>query len=99
MSELNIEQVKKIAKLANLELEEAELEKFTRQLSEVIDYNVEQLSKVDTEKVEPLLNVSGLANSTRDDVPELGLSQEQVLQNTKDKHNGFFKVKQILEQS
>ncbi len=96
---VKIEQVKKIAKLANLNLEEAEIEKFTKQLSEVIDYNVEQLNKVDTNSIEPLLNVSGLTNTSRADSPESGLSQDQALQNAKEKHNGFFKVKQILDQS
>ena len=99
MSQLKIEQVKKIAKLAALELSESELKLFTSQLSEVIDYNVDQLNKVDTEKVEPLLNVSGLSNSTRVDEVEPGLTQEQVLQNTAESHNGFFRVKQILDQS
>ncbi len=91
------EQVKNIAKLAKLNLTEAEVEKYRSQLEEVIDYNVSQLSKVDTEKVEPLLNVSGLTNSLRDDETEPSLTQEQVLQNTKSSHNGFFKVKAILE--
>lgn len=99
MSELNIDQVKKIAKLANLELSEKQLGKFTTQLTKVIDYNVEQLAKADTNKVEPLLNVSGLTNSTRDDQTQPGLTQEQVLQNSDETHNGFFKVKQILDQS
>jgi aspartyl-tRNA(Asn)/glutamyl-tRNA(Gln) amidotransferase subunit C len=99
MSQLKAEEVKKIAKLASLDLDEAEINLFTKQLSEVIDYNVEKLSKVDTEKTEPLLNVSGLTNVYREDRPEPGLSQKEVLQNAKDKHNGFFKVKQILDQS
>ena len=94
---LTKEEVEKIAKLANLDLTEAEIEKFRSQLAEVIDYNVEKLSAVNTDKVEPLLNVSGLTNQLREDVPEPGLTQEQVLQNTKSKHNFFFKVKRILE--
>lgn len=98
MSELNKEQVKKIARLANLKLADPEVEKLTNQLSEVIDYNVAQLNKVDTERVEPLLNVSGLTNVAAPDNTEPGLSQEEALQNTKSKHNGFFKVEQILEQ-
>lgn len=93
------EQAKKIAQLANLELTESEIAKLTEQLSEVIDYNVQQLNKVDTESVEPLLNVTGQTNSNREDLPEPGLTQEQVLQNAPETHNGFFKVDQILDQS
>ncbi|HSX58163.1 MAG TPA: Asp-tRNA(Asn)/Glu-tRNA(Gln) amidotransferase subunit GatC [Candidatus Saccharimonadales bacterium] len=99
MSGIDKKTVEKIAQLANLKLSESEVTKFTSQLSEVIDYNVEQLNKVDTEKVEPLLNASGLVNSTREDITEPSLSQDQVLKNAKETHNGFFKVKQILDQT
>ena len=92
------DQVKNIAKLANLSLSEEEIEKYSRQLSEVIDYNVKLLQKVDTEGVEPLLNVSGLTNSFREDQAEPGLTSEQALRNVKDSHNGFVKVKAILDQ-
>lgn len=83
--------------MSNLELTEKELEKFSGQLSEVIDYNIEQLNKVDTENVEPLLNVSGLTSVYREDFPEPGLTTNQVLQNAPAKHNDLFEVKAILE--
>jgi len=99
MSEkLSKDQVKKIAQLANLVLTEQEIEVFTKQLSEVIDYNVAQLAKVNTEKTEPLLNVSGLTNSFRDDETDPGLTNKEVLKNTQNSYNGFVKVKAILEQ-
>ncbi|HEY4694926.1 MAG TPA: Asp-tRNA(Asn)/Glu-tRNA(Gln) amidotransferase subunit GatC [Candidatus Nanoarchaeia archaeon] len=94
---LTSEQVRMVAKLANLELTETEVEKFRSQLEEVIDYNAEKLSQVNTDKVEPLLNVSGLTNALRGDEPQPGLPQKSVLQNAKNKHNGFFKVKAILD--
>jgi aspartyl-tRNA(Asn)/glutamyl-tRNA(Gln) amidotransferase subunit C len=96
-SKLTKEQVKKIAQLANLELTEPEVEQFTAQLEEVIDYNVEKLNLVDTEKVEPLLNVSGQVNYLREDIPEPSLTQDEAIKNAKKTHNGFFEVDQILE--
>lgn len=99
MSGIEKDKVEKIAKLAALELNQAEIDTFTKQLSEVIDFNVEKLNQVDTEKVEPLLNVSGLTNSTREDLPEPSLSNDSALSNAKETHSGFFKVKQILDQS
>ena len=95
---LDKNKVEKIAKLANLDLTEVELRKFTAQLEEVIDYNVLQLSQVNTDQVEPLLNVSGLTNATREDEAIPSLTQVEALKNTKDSYNGFFKVKQILDQ-
>jgi len=96
---LTKDQVEKIAKLANLDLTNTELSKFTSQLSEVIDFNMEKLNQIDTEKIEPLLNVSGLTNATRKDEVDLSLSQTEALKNSEDKHNGFFKVSQILDQN
>ncbi len=99
MSEgISQEKVKSIAKLANIDLSDNEVEKYSRQLTEVIDYNVEQLNKVDTEKIEPLLNVSGLTNAFREDLAESGLTNEEALKNVKSSHNGFIKVKAVLDQ-
>lgn len=88
--------VSHIAKLANLSLKEEEKEKFEKQLSSILDY-VKKLEEVDTSKVEPTPQVTGLENITREDQTIPSLSQEEALSNAKNKHNGFFKVKTILE--
>lgn len=92
------QQVKAIAKLANIELSDVEAARYTKQLSEVIDYNVKLLNKVPTDSVEPLLNVSGLTNSFREDEAESGLTNQEAIKNAKETHNGFIKVKAILDQ-
>ena len=46
------EEVRHIAKLANLEFGEEEQERFTRQLGAILDY-VAQLDRLDTREVEP----------------------------------------------
>lgn len=96
---ITVDEVKHVAKLANLDLSDAEIAKFTKQLGEVIDYNVDLLNQVDTGGVEPLYQVNDEVNRTRDDQTEPSLSQEQVLKNAASTHNGFFKVKAILESS
>lgn len=97
-NKLPMETVAKIATLANLNLSQEEIDKFSAELKEVIDYSVEQLNKVETASIEPLLNVSGLTNAFREDEAQSGLTQDEVLQNTKSQHNGFFKVKAVLDQ-
>lgn len=89
--------VSHVAKLANLPLNDKEKKKFANQLSSILDYVV-QLEKVDTKGVEPTSQVTGLENVTRDDNPSPSLSQEEVLENTKSKHNGMFKVSAIFEE-
>lgn len=95
---LTKDEVKHVAKLANLSLTEEEVDKLGTQLSETIDY-VEELNKIDTENIEPTHSVTGLYNVTRNDETEPSLSQDQALQNTKSNGNGQFKVKAIFQEN
>ena len=85
-----------IAKLANLKLTPLETKTFEKQLEETLDY-IKGLEEVDTKNILPTNNVTGLENIEREDTTTPSLSQEQALQNAKSKHNGFFKVKGILQ--
>lgn len=87
--------VSRVAKLANLPLSDEEKKKFEKQLEETAAY-VEELERVDTKGVEPTSQVTGLENVTREDEIKPSLSQEEALKNAKSTHNGFFKVKGIL---
>ena len=86
-----------VAKLANLTLKPEEEKKFEKQLSDILTY-VDKLKEVDTKNVEITSQVTGLENATREDEVKSSLSQGEVLSGTKKKHNGFFKVKAILEE-
>ncbi len=89
--------VKKVADLASLPLSSEEAGKFESQLDETISY-IKNLDEIHTKGVEPTSQVTGLVNITREDVVTPSLSQEEALQNAKSTYNGFFKVKQILNQ-
>lgn len=86
-----------VAKLANLPLKPEEEKKFEKQLSEILNY-VEKLKKVDTKNVETTSQATGLENVTREDEAKPSLTQEEALLNAKSQHNGFIKVKAVLEQ-
>ena len=64
---LTKDQVRHIAKLARLTIRDDEVEKFSRELSAILDY-VEKLKEVDTRNVEPIAQVTGLRNTFREDV-------------------------------
>ena len=93
---LTKDQVKKVAKLANLPLTSEEEEKYSEQLSKILEY-VDQLDKVDTKNVEPTFNVSGQENILRKDETVPSLSQEDVLSNAPKKENGFFVTKGMFQ--
>jgi aspartyl-tRNA(Asn)/glutamyl-tRNA(Gln) amidotransferase subunit C len=95
MAKLTDSDVKHVAKLANLTLNEAEIEKFQEQLSDIINY-ITELSEIDVEGITPTSQTTGLENVTRVDETVSGLTQEAALSQAKATHNGYFKVSAIL---
>ena len=91
-------QVKKVAKLARLELSEAETEEFAGQLNAIIDY-VERMNKLNTEGVEPMAHCLPVSNVFRDDIIKESLGTEKTLANAPQSDGPFFKVPKILEES
>lgn len=91
------QEVKHVAKLANLPLKERETRNFSAQLSEITDYNMSLLEKIETNIVEPTAHITGVKNVQRADETEAPINQEEALKNAKETHNGFFKVKAILD--
>lgn len=95
--QLTKDQVKKVAKLANLPITEEEEEVYAKQLSAVLDY-IDQLNKVDTTGVEPIYNASPNNNITQEDIPSKSLTQEEALQNSSSAKNGFFVTKGVFNE-
>lgn len=93
---LNEKEVRHVARLAGLTLSHQEVRKFQKQLSEVLDY-IDVLNELETERVEPTSQVTGLENVFKEDRPGPSLSQKEALSGAKEKHNNFFKVKAIFE--
>lgn len=98
MAKLKKEEILHIAKLAKLNLTDTEIENFTPQLSSIIDY-FSELSEVDTKNLEPTSQTTGLENVYRNDEisSDESLTQEEALSGKDKVHNGYFKVKAILE--
>lgn len=90
-------QVRKVAKLARLELSDAEVEEFTGQLSAILDY-VERMNRLDTKDVEPLAHCLPISNVFREDVVKESLGTEKTLANAPQRDGAFFKVPKILEE-
>jgi aspartyl-tRNA(Asn)/glutamyl-tRNA(Gln) amidotransferase subunit C len=85
---LDQETVEKVAHLARLDISEEEQEKFTDQLSDILDH-AEKLNELDTEDVEPMAHAT-------DEVKE-SLAQDEAVGNAPDAEQGMFKVPQIVE--
>jgi aspartyl-tRNA(Asn)/glutamyl-tRNA(Gln) amidotransferase subunit C len=90
-------QVRKVAKLARLELSDAEVEEFAGQLSAILGY-VERMNKLNTEGVEPLAHCLPISNVFRADDIKESLGTEKTLANAPQQDGAFFKVPKILEE-
>jgi aspartyl-tRNA(Asn)/glutamyl-tRNA(Gln) amidotransferase subunit C len=89
------DEVRHIARLANLEFSDEEQERFTRQLSAILDH-VAHLDRLDTAAVEPTSHAGDDASPLRDDVPAPTLSTDEALANAPESARGLFKVPRIL---
>jgi aspartyl-tRNA(Asn)/glutamyl-tRNA(Gln) amidotransferase subunit C len=92
---LSPEEVRKVAQLARLHLTAAEEERFTTQLSNILDY-IEQLNELDVEGVEPTTRAIDVSNIMRDDQLESCPDREALLNCAPDRDEDFFKVPKIL---
>ena len=87
-----------MAKLANLPLTHHEEEKYSEQLSKILEY-IEQLNQVDTSDVEPTFNVTGLSNAMREDqVGDCTIPQEEAISNAPVKKDGFIVTKGVFNE-
>lgn len=94
---LTPEQVRHIARLARLGIEDGEVDRFAAQLSEILDY-FERLRKVETENVPPTAHTLALHNVFRADDPTPSMEPEQTLANAPEREGDFFRVQAVLEE-
>ena len=95
-AKIDPDQVRRIARLARINLTPDELDQFAGQLSDVLNY-VDQLNELNTEDVEPTTHPLKISNVFRQDQIGQSLSNEQALANAPRKHANFFAVPKVLE--
>ncbi len=96
---INLEQVRYVAALANLELSEPETERMAHDLDEILTY-MDKLNELDTAGVEPMAQVlyaAADAVALREDVPGATLPNAEALANAPLAGAGQFKVPKIIE--
>jgi len=89
------ETVRKVAKLARLELSDKELERFSKDMEEITKaFSV--LKKVKTDGVEPTFQPVERKNVLRDDIIEESISRDILLKNLKNQEKGFIKGPKVV---
>lgn len=96
-STLTRDDVLRVAELARLELSEAEVTMFTRQLDEILGY-AQQVQEIDTSGVPPTSHALAVEGAWREDVEAASLPIATSLANapSADRDAGLFKVPKVL---
>ncbi len=94
------EDVVRVAELAYLDLSENELEKYRRQIDEILDY-IGKLNELDTSGVEPMAQVLAddqTADATlREDLVVPSAVADDVLRQAPDPEPPYFRVPKVIE--
>lgn len=103
-SGVTIEDVRRVAELANLELTPEEEPRMQRDLNAVLDY-IAQLNELDTSAVPPMAQVSEVlegmvhahGETLRADVVQPSLDRTEVMAAAPETDGRFFKVPKVIE--
>ena len=88
--------VRYVANLARLYLDDIEVDTFQGQMEGIIQY-VKQIGELDLSGIEPTSHAQPVLNVVREDVVHPGLDHEIVMDNAPRAKDGQFAVPQIIE--
>ena len=93
---IDVDTARKVAKLARIRVDAADLPKLAEQLSGILGF-MEQLNEVDVTGIDPMVSVTPMRLRRRADVVNDGNIQPQILKNAPDAREGFFAVPKVVE--
>ncbi len=97
MTKITQEEVKKVAHLARLELNENEISNHAEQLEKILDY-IRQLEKIDTNDVSGTTRAIEVTNVCRKDEKKNYDCSEELLDLAPSKEDKYFKVPKIINE-
>ena len=95
MTELTIEEVRKLAALSKISLTAEEEKTFKKQIEDVFEH-IDKLREIDVEGVEPTIQIGDLHNVTRPDEVEDALVDKDTLLNGQENDGSSIKVPRVL---
>jgi aspartyl-tRNA(Asn)/glutamyl-tRNA(Gln) amidotransferase subunit C len=97
MKRISNDEVKKVAQLARLELNESEIDQHAEQLEKILEY-IKQLEKINTEDVPCTSRAIEVVNVLRKDEKKNYENSEEILDLAPSRENKFFKVPKIINE-
>jgi aspartyl-tRNA(Asn)/glutamyl-tRNA(Gln) amidotransferase subunit C len=93
---VDIDTVKRVARLARIAVTPEEAERMTGELNQILGF-VEQLGEVDVTGVEPMTSVIPMVMKKREDVVTDGAKADDVVANAPMTQDNFFLVPKVVE--
>ena len=97
MKRISSDEVKKVAQLARLELNEREIQQHGEQLEKILDY-IKQLEKINTENIPCTTRAIEVANVLRKDEKKDYSNVQELMDLAPSRENKFFKVPKIINE-
>jgi aspartyl/glutamyl-tRNA(Asn/Gln) amidotransferase C subunit len=94
-AQLTLEEVRHVARLARLHLDDEQLEAYRVQLATIIEH-FDTIAALDVTGIEPMAHPSDLVNRLGDDVPSPPMPIEQLLANAPDAEPPYLAVPKVL---
>ena len=97
MAKISKEDVKKVAKLARLKLNEEEIINHAQQLEKILEY-INHLEKIDTKNIPCTTRAIEVTNAFRKDEKNDYQNKREILDLAPSREDKFFKVPKIISQ-
>ena len=97
MKRISSDEVKKVAQLARLELNESEINQHAEQLEKILEY-IKQLEKINTDNVPCTTRAIEVVNVLRKDEKRNYENSDEILDLAPSRENKFFKVPKIINE-
>ena len=97
MKQISSDEVKKVAQLARLELNENEIDQHAEQLEKILEY-IKQLEEINTDNIPCTTRAIEVVNVLRKDEKKDYKNSEELLDLAPSRENKFFKVPKIINE-
>ena len=89
-------QVKKVAKLSRISLDDNKIDSLSKDLDSILTF-VEKLNELDTKEIKTLKSIADKTLEARNDIVDDGKIKNDILKNSPEKNEDFFIVPKVIE--
>lgn len=85
-----------IAKLANLNLSEEEIERYAKDMTDILEF-ADIVNNLNTDEIKETIGINGEYNVFRKDEIKQGISRDKLLKNAPSQDDGMFRIPKVIQ--